>query len=273
MHRNRLRVVEPRARGKSALVLLGAGALALTAGAWAQAQTPAQTAPKKKAAPHAASAAGHLPDWRGVWAHVGSLNIDPTTDSGKPQPNAPLNAEAKKVYDDGLAARAAGKPRGDIGCLPEGPPRNMRSPYPMEVVVTPQQTWILLEFKHEVRRVYTDGRKPPEDLDPTYEGYSTGHWEGDTLVFDTVGLVPGTIDSGGLAHSDALTLHERMRKVNAKTLEDQITMTDPKIFTKPWTITRQYELHKDWDIKEFVCEQNERNPVNANGQTGLTLKK
>jgi hypothetical protein len=256
-----------RAKDTAPIVLVAALAL----GATAFAQT---TAPAKKPAGHAAhkAAAAALPDWRGVWAHVGSLNIDPTTDSGKPQPNAPLTPEAKKIYDDNLAARAAGKPRGDIGCLPEGPPRNMRSPYPMDIAITPDETWINLEFKHEVRRIYTDGRKPDPDLDPSYEGYSTGHWEGDTLVFDTVGMKAGTIDSGGLNHSDALTLHERMRKVSPTILEDQITMTDPKVFSKPWTITRQYQLHKDWEIKEFVCEENERNPVDASGKTGLVLQ-
>jgi hypothetical protein len=224
------------------------------------------------AGPIAAQPTAKVPNWSGVWDKIGSLNIDPTTQSGKPQPNAPLNAEWKKRYDDTLAARVAGKPVQDLGCLPEGPPRIMRAGYPMEVVITPKQTWIFHEFKHEVRRIYTDGRKPSEDVDPSFEGYSTGHWEGETLVFDTVALKAGTIDSGGLAHSDALTLHERLRRVDPETLEDQITMTDPKAFTKPWTVTRIYKLKKDWEIKEFVCEENDRNPIQANGQTGLVLK-
>jgi hypothetical protein len=251
------------------LVLIAlAAALAIPGlGAAATAQ---KSSPAKKAAPAKTS---RLPDWKGVWGNYGSRNIDPTTESGAFQPNAPLNPEYAKRYQDYLAAVKAGKPRGDIGCLPEGPPRIMRSPYPMEVVVTPEQTWILAEFKHEIRRIYTDGRKAPADLDPTYEGYSTGHWEGDTLVFDTVGLKAGTVDSGGIEHSDALTLHERMRRVSADTLEDVITMTDPKVFTKPWTVTRQYKMHKDWEIKEFTCEENDRNPINASGQTGVTLKK
>jgi hypothetical protein len=249
-----------------ALALFAFAALALPALGAAAATAP--KAPAKKPA-----AASRLPDWKGVWGNYGSRNIDPTTDSGAFQANAPLNPEYAKRYQDYLAAVKAGKPKGDIGCLPEGPPRIMRSPYPMEVVVTPDQTWILAEFKHEIRRVYTDGRKPPEDLDPTYEGYSTGHWEGDTLVFDTVGLKAGTLDSGGLEHSDALKLHERMRRVSADTLEDQVTMSDPKVMTKPWTVTRQYKLHKDWEIKEFTCEENDRNPISASGQTGVTLKK
>jgi hypothetical protein len=229
------------------------------------------------------TAALALPDWRGVWSGGDgskgggpedvSRNIDPTTKSGAFQPNAPLNPEQAAIYKQSLSARVQGKPINDIGCLPEGPPRIMRAPYPMEVVITPGEVWILQEFKHEVRRIYTDGRKPAEDVDPSYEGYSTGHWEGDTLVFDTVALKAGTLDSGGLLHSDALTLHERMRRVSPKLLEDQITMTDPKVLTKPWTVTRVYHLEKRWEMKEFDCEENDRNPINANGQTGVSLKK
>jgi len=255
--------------GKTASAVIVGAVFALSAGSMALAQSDAKTpaAPAKKAA-----AAHHLPDWRGVWAHDGSLNLDPTTKSGERQPNAPLTTAALAAYDDYMVARKAGKPKGDIGCLPEGPPRNMRSPYPMDIAITPEETWINLEFKHEVRRVYTDGRKWPEDPDPTYEGYSIGHWEGDTLVFDTRAMKPATLDSGGLMHSDQMTLHERMRRISKDTLEDQITLTDPKTFTKPWTVTRIYKLHKDWDIKEFVCEENDRNPINANGQTGIALE-
>ena len=252
-------------------LLYVAAALAL-AGA-AQAAPAAKKAPTAKAASYSARrVTSTVVDWTGVWGNYGSRNFDPTTDSGKPQPNAPLTAQARKTYDAYLVARAAGQPVGDIGCIPEGPPRIMRSPYPHEVVVTPKETWILAEFKGESRRIYTDGRKPPADLDKTYEGYSTGHWEGDTLVFDTVGLKAGTIDSGGLAHSDQLTIHERMRRVSDKWLEDQITLTDPVVFTRPWTVTRRYEHQPTWEMKEFVCAENERNPVGANGQTGVVLK-
>ncbi|HEY4031503.1 MAG TPA: hypothetical protein VGM25_14235 [Caulobacteraceae bacterium] len=259
-------------RTRSAILVALAAAVALPALA-AAAAADQKAGPARKPAAAKSAKTSKLPDWRGVWGPSGSRNIDPDIASGAFQANAPLNPEYAKRYQDYLAAVKAGKPRGDIGCLPEGPPRIMRSPYPIEVVVTPDETWILAEFKHEVRRVYTDGRKVPDDLDPTYEGYSTGHWEGDTLVFDTVGLKAGTLDSGGLEHSDALKLHERIRRASPDTLDDQITMTDPKVFTKPWTVTRQYKLHKDWEIKEFTCEENDRNPINSSGQTGVTLKK
>ncbi len=245
------RTMSARARLITA-VLLGSAASLLLAGPLA-----AQNAPRA------------MPDWSGVWTSDQGLNIDPSTKSGQPQPNAPLNAEWAQRYRDTLQARVLGKPIQDLGCLPEGPPRISRAGYPLEIVITSKQTWLFHEFKHEVRRIYTDGRKVPADVDPSYEGYSTGRWEGDTLVFDTVALKAGTLDSGGLAHSDALTLHERLRRVDADTLQDQITMTDPRMFTKPWTVTREYKIKKDWEIKEFICEENDRNPIQADGKTGF----
>ena len=218
-----------------------------------------------------AAPAHKLPDWSGVWGQGLSRNMDPDTKTGSRQ-NPPLNAEYRARYEDYLTAVAAGKPHGDIGCLPEGMPRIMRAPFPMEVVVSPEQVWVLSEFKRETRRIYTDGRKVPADVDPSYEGYSTGRWEGDTLVVDTVAIKRGTIDSGGLEHSDKLTTHERMRRVDHNTFEDRITMTDPEVFTRPWTVVRHYPLQPTWEIKEYVCEENERNPINKPGQTGVTLK-
>lgn len=99
----RLRLTPPRAAIKA--LAWGAVGAMLAAG-------PISAQPKAAA----------LPDWSGVWDKIGSLNIDPTTQSGKPQPNAPLNAELRKRYEDTLAARVAGKPIQDLGCLPEGPP-------------------------------------------------------------------------------------------------------------------------------------------------------
>lgn len=252
-------------------------ALALsTAGFPVMAQGPGDdAAPTGPLGPAPPKVTYNVVDWSGVWTPIGGRNFDPSVKSFQRQPSAPLTPEAMKAYEANLAAKAAGAPQGDIGCVLEGPPRIMRAPYPLEVVVTPKETWILAEFKGEVRRIYTDGRKAPtgDDLDHTYEGYSTGHWEGDTLVFDTVGLKAGTIDSGGLVHTDQATLHERMRRVNSDILEDVTTLTDPAILTRPWTITRQYKLRRGWQIKEFVCSENERNPVGANGQTGVVLKK
>ena len=226
-------------------------------------------APYKPTPPRMANG---MPDWRGVWAPFGSRNMDPTTHSGARQ-SPPFTEKGRIAYEAAQKALEEGRSQTDIGCAPSGSPRIMRTPYPMEVVVTPEQTWVLSEFKGESRRIYTDGRKIPTDdeLDYNFHGVSNGHWEGDTLVFDTIGLRAGTYDQAGLVHSDKLILHERMRRIDFNTLEDRITMVDPEVFSAPWTVTRHYKLRPEWTIKEFYCE-NERNPIGADGRTTSVLK-
>ncbi len=206
--------------------------------------------------------ANGLPDWGGLWARAkgeGS-SIDPAVADGAYATNAPFTPQARAAYEAIRKARDEGKPAGEIGCLPSGSPRVWRANYPIEFVVTPGVTYLLYEFKAETRRVYTDGRKPPsgDDLELNYNGFSSGRWEGDALVFDTVGLKAHTIDADGLDHSDALTLHERIRRTSPDTMEVAITMTDPKTFTRPWTVTRHYSLRPGWTMGEFVCAGTER---------------
>lgn len=210
-----------------------------------------------------------LPDWSGVWIKQGFNSMDPTVPNDEYQYSAPLTDAARRNYEAYREGIRQGRPRGDIGCLPEGMPRIMRAPYPLEIVLTRKQAWVLFEFKGEVRRIYTDGRKPPaaDELEHTYEGFSTGRWEGDTLVVDTVGLKAGTIDSRGLVHSDKMTVHERFRRVSDEILQVEITMTDPEVFTRPWTVVREYKRQPTWAIKEFVCAENDRNPIGADGVT------
>ena len=107
--------------------------------------------------------------------------------------------------------------------------------------------------------MYLDGRKPPQDVldDPTYAGYSTGHWEADTLVVDTIALHPNSFIEGFTPHSDAMTVRERIRLVGPGLLEDHITVTDPKALTKPWETTRTYQKArppKD-ELREFACAE------------------
>jgi hypothetical protein len=137
-----------------------------------------------------------------------------------------------------------------------------------EILQTPGRLTVLTEVLHEVRRVYLDGRQPPADLDPTFGGYSTGRWEGDTLVIDTIGLVANTIDQQGIPMSDSLTVRERIRRVDGATIENQITLTDPEALTRPWTVTKTYrKLPDNTEIGEFICTSNNRNDADAEGRT------
>ncbi len=149
----------------------------------------------------------------------------------------------------------------DLGakCLPPGVPRIMKAPFPFEMVQRPGRVDMLHEYMHMVRRIYTDGRSHPKGLEPTWMGHSIGRWEGDTLVVDTVGLAAQTwLDPGGDPHSDALHVMERIRRIDHGTLEDAITIDDPKAYKKTWTTKLTYELKPDWDIYEYVCEENNK---------------
>ena len=146
-----------------------------------------------------------------------------------------------------------------LNCLPLGMPMFMYSRQPLEFFQIPGRIVMHVEDDPVLREIYMDGRQHPKDPDPTYNGHSIGHWEGDTLVVDTVGLKANTwTDHNGLPHSDALHIIERIRRVDRKTLEDDFTIDDPKAYTKIWTASQVYDLKPDWEIQENVCEENNK---------------
>lgn len=142
-------------------------------------------------------------------------------------------------------------------CIPPGTPRTMFQPFPWEIVYARDRVLIIFEYQSLIRQIFTDGRKHPDDLEPTYMGHSIGKFQGDTLVVDTIGFNDKTwLDPMGLPHSDAMHLTERIRRVDHDTLVDEYTIDDPKAYTKPWTATRTFKLKPDWQIKEYVCAEN-----------------
>lgn len=226
-----------------------------------------------------------LPDWSGVW-NPAELNIfDPTAPRQQQNKQStaaaymrefpPYNAAWEKRYRKVLADNIAGKPTDPTaGCVPGGMPRIMTTPYPFEIVIQSNRVIILHEVSSQVRRIWTDGRKHPDDLDPTYMGHSIGHWEGDTLVVDTVGMRGDTVFNVTAApHSDKIHVTERIRRLSPTKLEDRFVVEDPIAFTKPWLVVRTYNLKPDWEIREYVCEENNRNPINPDGSTGFIVPK
>ena len=130
-------------------------------------------------------------------------------------------------------------------------------PYPFEILQARDRVVIIFEYQSLVRHIFLDGRKHPKDLDPTYMGHSIGHYEGDTLVVDTLGFNDKTwLDSRGLPHTDALHVVERIRRVDHDTLQDEITIEDSKAYTRAWTAQKFYILKPDWEIQEYVCAEN-----------------
>jgi len=142
-------------------------------------------------------------------------------------------------------------------CTPPGVPYIYIQLFPMQIVQTPKEVIELFEYDHTVRYIFTDGREHPADLTPSYNGHSIGHWEGDALVVDTIGL-NGKNWLDRLGHPESTEMHivERIRRVDDKTLQVDFTFNDPKSYLKPWSAQVRFQLHPDWDILEHVCEDN-----------------
>ena len=147
----------------------------------------------------------------------------------------------------------------DLACLPEGVPRTMFVPSPMEILQLPTRVVIIHESIQAPRQIYMN-RKHRDDLYPTYSGDSIGKWEGDTLVVDTIGFNDKTwVDMyGGVPHSEAMHLIERIRRVDHETLVDDMTIEDTMAFTKPIMAQQVYKLKPGWEIQEYVCEENNK---------------
>ena len=211
-----------------------------------------------------------LPDWtEGVWQIDWAALFAP---GGRPTPPAltPEYAAKFKAYQDSQA-RGENVQNQNANCLPPGVPQIMQMPYPLEFNYTPGRVTIVIETDSQVRHVYTDGRKHPDDPDLTFNGDSIGHWEGDTLVIDTVGLEPHTEIAAGVGHSDKVHIVERIRQTSPDHLEIATTITDPAVLTAPWTVVRPYIHHTGWQIQEYVCEQNNHDSADAEGRPGFRL--
>jgi hypothetical protein len=193
----------------------------------------------------------------------------------RPTQSAPLSdgsqgraATAPKLTPEYLAkwevmrkSRIAGSYEYDNNarCLPPGMPAMMGMAYGMEIMQAKDRITFFSELNDALRRVYLDGRKPSAKQldDPTYAGYSTGHWEGDTLVVETVALHPDSFIEGFTPHSEAMTVSERIRFASPGILEDRITVRDPKALTEPWQTVHTYRraVPPNDELREFACAE------------------
>ncbi len=140
-------------------------------------------------------------------------------------------------------------------CLPRGVPDTIGEPYPIQIVQTPSLVVILYEAGELFRVIPTDGRPHPNDLDPTWMGNSVGHWEGDTLVVDVTG-VNDKVSVGEYRHTTAFHLVERFQRAAYDTLKYSAKIEDPNVFAAPWTEVGTFTLHPEWNIQEYICEEN-----------------
>lgn len=232
------------------------------------------------AAPPAPTA---LPDWSGVWALRGGTLFDrstaepPNGESGAPgvRERPPYNAEWEKKYLANIEkVRSLTYPDPNQLCgIPTGFPRIFNMPAVTEFVVRPEETWVMTEIGPNVMRIYTDGRDHPkgDELFPTYGGDNVGRWEGDTLIFDTVGVKGDgaqLVDRTGVVTSDQLHAVTRMRLIAPDVMEVRMVLDDPVAFTRPWPVVKTYQrTPRGTNIYEYGCAENNRHTVDAKGYT------
>lgn len=168
----------------------------------------------------------------------------------------PLQPWAAELRKQRLAEHSKDHP--DARCLPLNPVQLHSHPQARKIIQTSGLVLILYEANDGTRQIFMDGRPLPDnDADPWWYGYSIGHWEGDALVVETIGFKePGWIDEEGTPISSAARVTERFRRLNYGTLEIQITVDDPKTFTRPWTYKLNQRLMPDTELIEFVCLEN-----------------
>ena len=205
------------------------------------------------------------PDWAGEWRLGPPTKWDPSKPPGRGQ-EAPLTPEYQAVFEANLADQAAGGQGTDPTyiCIPDGMPRAMNVVFPMEIVITPKTTYIMIEYLSMLRRIYTDGRDWPGDQEPSFMGYSIGKWVDEDgagryslLEVETRNLKgPRAFDPSGIPlHKDNQTVvKERiyLNKANSDLLHDEITTIDHAL-TRPWTVMKNYRRNRNPRWVEAVC--------------------
>jgi hypothetical protein len=149
----------------------------------------------------------------------------------------------------------------DAHCLPMGFMQFHTHPEPRKIIQTPEVTMIVYEANSGLRQMFTDGRPlPGKDAEPWWYGYSIGKWDGDTFVVETIGFLdrdPQWLDIRGSPLTEAAKVTEKFRRPNFGTLEIEVTVDDPKAYTKPWTVLVRHRIMVDTDLIEFICEERD----------------
>jgi hypothetical protein len=180
------------------------------------------------------------------------LNIGSVVEGG-----LPYQPWAAALFKKRMAENRVSEP--SAHCRPLGITRLETDPWLRKIVQNPGLTLILSERDVTFRQIFTDGRPLPVDPQPSWHGFSTGHWEGDTLVVETNGFHDDTwLDANGNPLTEAGKITERFHRVNYGRLEIQITVNDPKAYTRPWTVTVVHLLVPDTDLLEYFCTENEK---------------
>jgi len=229
------------------------------------------------------------PDFSGVWRFVDSPDARPgprppagagTIGIGQRAPGLYQFFDIGSTLKDGLPfqpwaaelrkKRVAdnNKDNPDAYCLPLGLMQLHTHPEPRKIIQAPGVIVILYEANGGIRQIFTDGRRlPGDDAEPWWYGYSAGKWDGDTLVVETNGFRDDVwLDVEGSPLTHAAKMTERFRRVNFGNMEIEITVDDPKAYTKPWTVKVHHRIMLDTELIEFVCQEGEKDAVHLTGR-------
>jgi len=221
---------------------------------------------------------GAVPDFSGTWERYPDpyspdrFDPDPPPPAGGPKLKEPYAREFREFNRRKAEADKQGRPLPDPAtrCLPEGMPTIMAAVEAIEIVQTQRQIVVLAEFLTQTRRIYLNEKMLPlEDLSPGYNGYSVGHWDGETLVVETKGIRED-VKFMGIPRSAQMKVTERLRLTAPGLLENQITIDDPGVLARPYAFTFGYKRNPDYRILEYICDNN-RNRFEADGSVSLEV--
>jgi hypothetical protein len=196
------------------------------------------------------------PQLGGLWRPVGRIVGDISTALKKGE-TIPYRPWAEALYKERLANDARDDPTAN--CIVGGVPRSDFVPYPFKILETPGMVVILYEAVHSYRQIFTDGRTLPVDPNPAWFGYSVGRWEGDAFVVETAGFNENVwLDNAGRPATGSLRVTERFVRKDFGRMDIEITIDDPKTYTRPWTVVQPLDFQPDNELIEYICNENNR---------------
>ena len=206
------------------------------------------------------------PDFSGVWQSPRMADVTQDMPCCKGVKQLPFTPFGKQQWDSYDAAK------GDYtgSCLPFGLLRSVGGPHPIQIIQNEKYIAMLFEQNSWFHVTPIDGRPHLKDPDPTWFGSSVGHWEGDTLVIDSIAFNGKIrIDTIGHPVSDQLHTIERFRRRDLGHIDYVLTIDDPKTYTKPWDSVRTWTLRPDWEIMEYSCEENNKDILEGHIKAGV----
>jgi hypothetical protein len=202
------------------------------------------------------------PDLSGMWQVPGLKYLINIAADLK---DVPFQPWAEALYRERM--ENFGKDDPNNLCLPSVIPEKIAVTSPWKIIETPGVVLVLYESRTIFRQIFTDGRSFPEEMNPTWQGYSVGKWDGDVFVVDTRGFNGrGWLDTNGHPTTDALHVIERYRRKDVGHMDVEITIDDPRAYTRPWTVHENPQLVPDTELIEYICEENNRDPQHIVGK-------